>query len=149
LNGRFQDQAFSAGCVNARFEAEETKGVRNLLIWHHVAAVVITLGIVLSDATSVWAMDEGTGMTESRPKFQVDSPIVAVAKPYQFVTFKKHCTQCHNSVADPERPGKTRDEWYRIVNLMQSHGLDISEDEADIIVDLLFTLRRGIEDTPG
>lgn len=70
-------------------------------------------------------------------------------KQYAFVLFKKHCTQCHNSVADPERPGKTRDEWYRVVHLMESHGLDISQDDAAMIVDLLYAIRRGVEDKPG
>jgi hypothetical protein len=73
----------------------------------------------------------------------------AQAKQLEFAVFTKHCTQCHNSVADPERPGKTRDEWYAIVNLMQGHGLDIAQEEADMIVDLLFNLRRGMEQTPG
>lgn len=71
------------------------------------------------------------------------------AKEFEFTVFKKHCTQCHNSIADPERPGKTRDEWYAIINLMEGHGLRISQEEADMIVDLLYSLRRGIEDRPG
>lgn len=74
---------------------------------------------------------------------------VSQQKQLEFAVFKKNCTQCHNSVADPERPGKTRDEWYRIVNLMERHGLDISQQEADMIVDLLYALRPGIEKTPG
>lgn len=67
----------------------------------------------------------------------------------EFAVFQHHCTSCHNSVADPERPGKTRDEWYRIVALMQGHGLIITPDETDMIVDLLYTLRPGMEDNPG
>lgn len=67
----------------------------------------------------------------------------------EFAVFNKNCTHCHVSVADPERPGKTRDEWYRIVVLMQSHGLTLSQEEADMIVDLLFQLRTGIEEQAG
>lgn len=67
----------------------------------------------------------------------------------EYVVFNKNCTQCHVSVADPERPGKTRDEWYRIVNLMQEHGLTITQEEADMIVDLLFKLRKGVEEHAG
>lgn len=67
----------------------------------------------------------------------------------EFAVFNKNCTQCHVSVADPERPGKTRDEWYRIVNLMEGHGLVVTQEEADMIVDLLFKLRAGVEDQAG
>ncbi|MFZ1414581.1 MAG: hypothetical protein WAS73_08400 [Defluviicoccus sp.] len=67
----------------------------------------------------------------------------------EFAAFNKNCTQCHVSVADPERPGKTRDEWYRIVNLMEGHGLVLTQEEADMIVDLLFKLRTGVEDQAG
>ncbi|MBX3517793.1 MAG: hypothetical protein KF815_12715 [Rhodospirillales bacterium] len=67
----------------------------------------------------------------------------------EFAVFNKNCTQCHVSVADPERSGKTRDEWYRIVNLMEGHGLVLTQEEADMIVDLLFKLRTGVEDQAG
>ena len=113
-----------------------------------VAAFALAFGGLALSAGEAHAMDEST-------KVEVTAVVVpnpnakAQAKAFEFAVFKKHCTQCHNSVADPERPGKTRDEWYAIINLMEGHGLTISQEEADMIVDLLYSLRRGIEDTPG
>ena len=78
-----------------------------------------------------------------------DSVGKALDRKLEFAVYQKNCLACHASVADPERPGKTRDEWYRIITLMQGHGLVISQEEADIVVDLLFALRRGIEDQAG
>lgn len=100
-------------------------------------------------SSSGMAMDESAKAIAAEPTVKQNPDAKAQAKAYEFAVFKKHCTQCHNSIADPERPGKTRDEWYRIINLMESHGLTISQEEADMIVDLLFNLRRGIEDKPG
>jgi len=69
------------------------------------------------------------------------------SKAYQLI--QKKCTGCHVSVADPERPGKTRDEWYAIVRLMQAHGFQLTDQETELIVDHLYAVRRGIEKTPG
>lgn len=94
------------------------------------------------------ATDDGA-KPKPTPKIVHNPHPQSVDKQYEFAVFKKHCTQCHNSVADPERPGKTRDEWYTVINLMEGHGLNISQAEADMIVDLLYSLRRGVEDNPG
>lgn len=69
------------------------------------------------------------------------------SKAYQLIVQK--CTGCHVSVVDPERPGKTRDEWYAVVRLMQAHGFKLSDQETELIVDHLYAVRRGIEKTPG
>jgi hypothetical protein len=69
------------------------------------------------------------------------------SKAYQLIVQK--CTGCHVSVVDPERPGKTRDEWYAVVRLMQSHGFKLTDQETELIVDHLYAVRRGIEKTPG
>jgi hypothetical protein len=69
------------------------------------------------------------------------------SKAYQLILQK--CTGCHVSVVDPERPGKTRDEWYAVVRLMQAHGFKLSDQETELIVDHLYAVRRGIEKTPG
>lgn len=69
------------------------------------------------------------------------------SKAYQLIEQK--CTGCHVSVVDPERPGKTRDEWYAVVRLMQSHGFKLTDQETELIVDHLYAVRRGIEKTPG
>ncbi len=112
-----------------------------------LALALACAGTAIASAT-VQAMDESTLQPAKATIVANPDPMVA-ARQEEFVVFQKHCVQCHNSVADPERPGKTRDEWYRIINLMEVHGLEISQAEADMIVDLLFNLRRGIEDTPG
>lgn len=73
----------------------------------------------------------------------------ALTRKLRYALFQKHCTACHDSVADPERPGKTRDEWYRLIVLMRSHGLSINQREAEMIVDLLYELRKGAENEAG
>jgi len=113
------------------------------------AQLAFAFGALVLGAASGWAMDDTVASQTAQSGVQPNPNAKAEAMQYEFVVFKKHCTQCHNSVADPERPGKTRDEWYRIINLMEGHGLAITQEEADLIVDLLFSLRRGIEDTPG
>ncbi len=121
--------------------------------------VPILLGLILTSAA-------GFGVGEAiMPAAGADAPAVNLPAPapivnpgplgkvydrkLEYAVFNKNCTQCHVSVADPERPGKTRDEWYRIVNLMQGHGLVLTQEEADMIVDLLFKLRTGIEEQAG
>jgi len=116
------------------------------IVW--VAAVALMCSgdaVITGDAR---AMDDS--MKTTRAARVVANPIPVVhAKQLEFAIFNKHCTQCHNSVADPERPGKTRDQWYAIINLMESHGLNIPQEEADMIVDLLYNLRRGVEAEAG
>ena len=63
--------------------------------------------------------------------------------------YEKSCLGCHDSVADPEKPGKTRDEWYLVVNLMHNYGLVLSPKESDQIIDLLYDLRKGLEKQAG
>lgn len=113
-----------------------------------VAVLALACGGLALSTTSGSALDENA-KTKAAPKIVSNPDAKPVNKQYEFAVFKKHCTQCHNSVADPERPGKTRDEWYAIINLMEGHGLSISQEEADMIVDLLYNLRRGIEENPG
>lgn len=114
-----------------------------------VAGLMLVCGGIAIAAPAGWPMDTGRQAWASEPKIKPNPNAQAQAKQEEFAVFKKHCIQCHNSVADPERPGKTRDEWYATINLMEGHGLNISQEEADMIVDLLYNLRRGMEDTPG
>lgn len=113
-----------------------------------VAALALACGSLALSTTISSAMDESV-TAKAAPKIAPNPKAKPADKQYEFAVFKKHCTQCHNSVADPERPGKTRDEWYAIINLMEGHGLNISQSEADMIVDLLYNLRRGVEENPG
>jgi hypothetical protein len=63
---------------------------------------------------------------------------------------QKYCTSCHDSVADPEKPGFTRDTWHLILNIMHKHGLQkISPEENDALIDYFFTIRKGMEAEAG
>jgi len=63
--------------------------------------------------------------------------------------FKEKCLGCHMDVTDPEKAGKTKDEWYVVVNIMKGHGVNISPEESAVLVSLMYTLRPGMEEEPG
>jgi hypothetical protein len=65
---------------------------------------------------------------------------IAHSKAYQL--YQNKCLSCHASVADPEKPGRTRDDWYLVINIMHEYGLDLTLEEKEIITDLLFDLRK-------
>ena len=66
-----------------------------------------------------------------------------------FAIYQQKCLSCHDSVADPEKPGRTRDDWFLVVNIMHDYGLNLTDQEAAAIVDLLYDLRQGIEKEAG
>lgn len=70
-----------------------------------------------------------------------------LAKAYK--VYQKKCVRCHVSVADPEKPGRTRDDWHLIVNVMHDYGLDLTTNQSEQIIDLLYELRRGLEREAG
>ena len=63
--------------------------------------------------------------------------------------YVKKCLNCHVSVADPEKPGRTRDDWHLVVNVMHGYGLDLTAEESEVIIDLLYDLRKGMEREAG
>ena len=63
--------------------------------------------------------------------------------------FQQKCLGCHVSVADPEQPGRTRDDWHLVVNVMHGYGLDLTFEESEMIIDLLYDLRKGLEREAG
>jgi len=73
----------------------------------------------------------------------------ASAQQKAHAVFVQKCLGCHVSVADPERPGRTRDDWHLVVNIMHGYGMDLTDQESAMIVDLLYSLRRGMEREPG
>ncbi|WP_319522321.1 cytochrome c [uncultured Desulfosarcina sp.] len=73
----------------------------------------------------------------------------SVAHKQAFAVYAKKCLGCHDSVADPEKPGRTRDDWHLVVNVMHKYGMDLTADEADMIIDLLYDLRKGMEREAG
>jgi len=66
-----------------------------------------------------------------------------------FQIYQKKCLGCHDSVADPEKAGKTKDEWNMVVNVMHGYGFDMTPKEGEAITDLLYDLRKGIEKEAG
>jgi hypothetical protein len=66
-----------------------------------------------------------------------------------FKVYEKNCLGCHDSVADPEKPGRTRDDWHLVVNVMHGYGLDLTNEDSELIIDLLYDLRKGIEKEAG
>jgi hypothetical protein len=66
-----------------------------------------------------------------------------------FTIYTQKCSGCHSSVADPEKPGRTRDEWHIVVNVMHDYGLELTTEESEMIIDLLYKLRRGMEREAG
>jgi len=62
----------------------------------------------------------------------------------------KYCTSCHVSVADPEKPGFTRDTWHLIINIMHKNGLEnLSAEENGALVDYFYLIRKGLEREAG
>jgi hypothetical protein len=66
-----------------------------------------------------------------------------------YLLYENKCLGCHESIADPERPGKTRDEWYVVVNIMHKYGLDLTEGQTEMLTDFLFDLRKGVKSEFG
>ena len=66
-----------------------------------------------------------------------------------FKVYQQKCLGCHDSVADPEKPGRTRDDWHLVVEVMHGYGLDLSTEESGAIIDLLYDLRKGMEREAG
>ena len=62
-----------------------------------------------------------------------------------FKVYTQKCNGCHVSVADPEKPGRTRDDWHIVVNVMHDYGVKLTNEESELIIDLLYKLRRGME----
>ncbi|MBT8368149.1 MAG: cytochrome c [Deltaproteobacteria bacterium] len=66
-----------------------------------------------------------------------------------YKVYQQKCMGCHDSVANPEQPGRTRDDWHLVVNVMHGYGLDLSMEDSEMIIDLLYDLRKGLESDPG
>jgi len=66
-----------------------------------------------------------------------------------YALYQKKCLSCHDSLANPDLPGRTRDDWFLVVNVMHGYGLNLTEQEAESITQLLFELRSGLEKEAG
>ncbi|MCB2192063.1 MAG: hypothetical protein KQI62_10890 [Deltaproteobacteria bacterium] len=66
-----------------------------------------------------------------------------------FQVYQQKCLSCHDSIADPESPGKTRDGWTIVVKYMNDHYVQLTDQQANQIINLLYAIRRGLEKEPG
>jgi hypothetical protein len=66
-----------------------------------------------------------------------------------YKVYQKKCLLCHDSIADPEKPGRTKDDWRLVVEIMHGYGLGLTQQETDLIIELLYDLRKGIEKEAG
>jgi uncharacterized membrane protein len=55
-----------------------------------------------------------------------------------------------HSVADPEKPGFTRDTWHLIINIMHKNGMEkLSDEDKGALVDYFYMIRKGLERSAG
>jgi hypothetical protein len=66
-----------------------------------------------------------------------------------FALYRQKCLQCHDSVADPEKPGRTKDDWLLVLKVMHGYGLDLTPKETEQIGGFLYDLRKGMEKEAG
>ena len=118
--------------------------MKRLFIWKNILlglAVIafLTGGVLLADSKGI-AMQATTTLAKMGKKADYE-------KAYE--VYNQKCNGCHISVADPEKPGRTRDEWHIVVNVMHDYGLDLTDGESEMIIDLLYKLRQGMEKEAG
>lgn len=89
----------------------------------------------------------GVGFTAEKPSKASEKKKIDHMKAFQI--YKQKCLLCHDSVADPEKPGHTRDEWLLVIKTMHGYGLGLSPEETELVTDLLYSLRGGTEKDPG
>ncbi len=97
---------------------------------------LITLAVITLTANG-WAMDKSLMTKKISPLEE------------GYALHNNHCLKCHDSVANPEQPGLTRDRWHLVLNLMHKFGLDFSDDDKEKLIDYLFTIRKGMEKEAG
>jgi len=100
-----------------------------------LGAILLLSGIILAASSGI-AMQE---VKSSKKKMHAEA----------YAVYQKKCLSCHVSVADPEKPGRTRDDWLMVVEIMHDYGFDLTPEESELITDLLYDLRRGMEKEAG
>jgi hypothetical protein len=112
-------------------------------ILHHGSGPLLLVGFLLAAAVLL-SFVTGTGSAaDAKAKKKV------LEQKKAFAVYQKKCLSCHDSVADPEKPGRTRDDWHVVINVMHGYGLDITHEEDEAINDLLYELRKGLEKDAG
>jgi hypothetical protein len=105
--------------------------------WWKAAAVLLSVCVLVSGIGII--VDSGMAKESQKRALHKEA----------FAMYTKKCLGCHDSIADPEKPGRTRDDWVLVVNVMHGYGLDMTIEESGMIVDLLYDLRKGMEREAG
>jgi hypothetical protein len=100
--------------------------------------------ILLTIAAAIFLLAANSGVAMQAAKSTKKADHLKAFKVYQ-----QKCLGCHDSIADPEKPGRTRDDWHLVVNVMHEYGMDMNADEKEMVVDLLYNLRKGLEKEAG
>ncbi len=114
--------------------------MRKALIWKNLVLTIFVTGVLVSGIFMFGS--NSVAMQEAK-----DGKKVMHEKAYAL--YQSKCLGCHISVADPEKAGRTRDDWHLVVQVMHKYGLDLADDESDMIIDLLYDLRQGMEKEAG
>jgi hypothetical protein len=109
--------------------------IRRKRVWTVIGAGVLLSGLLIfgSNSVSVQAAKSGKKVMHEKA----------------YALYQTKCLGCHVSVADPEKAGRTRDDWHLVVQVMHGYGLDMTTAESDMIIDLLYDLRKGMEREAG
>jgi mono/diheme cytochrome c family protein len=126
---------YQTNCTERR-EAVKNKSRRQKRLWWAAGVPLCVLGI------SLWLMGAVATADDKAQKKVLDQKKA-------FAIYQQKCLTCHDSVADPEKEGRTRDDWHLVVNVMHGYGMDLTDAEAAAITDLLYELRSGIEKEAG
>ena len=118
--------------------------MKRLFTWKNIllgltAIAFLAGGVLIVDSQGI-AMQATTTLAKAAKKADYEKA---------FQVYTQNCNGCHNSVADPEKPGRTRDEWHIVVNVMHDYGMQLTDEESEMIIDLLYKLRRGMEREAG
>ncbi len=105
------------------------------LFWVIIGAAGLVFGFLMLGSNSVAEQGDNHGKKMNYEK--------------AYALYQQKCLECHLSVADPEKPGRTRDDWYLVVQVMHKFGLGLTDAESSTIVDLLYGLRKGMEKEAG
>jgi mono/diheme cytochrome c family protein len=116
-----------------------------------LTALAAGAGWALSDqgATGAQPAEVKGKMSTAQVRAAAGEAASAEAQMEAYQIYRDNCLACHANVADPERPGRTRDAWTVVVQYMDRHYVDLSQQEAQKVIDLLYALRKGLEGQPG
>jgi len=109
--------------------------IRKRVVWTIILAGVLVSGLLIFGSYSVAMQEAKSGKKIMHEK--------------AYTLYQSKCLGCHISVADPEKAGRTRDDWHLVVQVMHGYGLDLTDAESDMIIDLLYELRKGMEREAG